>query len=256
MKKINHNILVLSGKGGVGKSTVSLNLAALLAERGYSVGALDADIHGPNLAHMLKLNQVVLDIHENKLKPLEVRKNLFLASLALIGQASGKAYIWRGPIKTALVNQLLTDMSWPFLDYLIIDCPPGTGDEPLTASQVLSACPSKGAIIVTTPQSVAVLDASRAVDFAHQLKIPVLGMIENMSGYIHPTNGTVLPLFGQGGGRMAAEKLNVPFLGSLPFDPRLIELTEEGKVLSEGPTSINSAFLKIIDQIEATMTVG
>jgi Mrp family chromosome partitioning ATPase len=252
MKKIQHKIVVLSGKGGVGKSTVSLNLALGLAQRGYKVGLLDTDIHGPNLAHMLGADHEVMAIRETEIEPLEARPNLFLVSIALTGRPADTAYIWRGPIKIALINQLMADTLWPDLDYLVIDSPPGTGDEPLTVCQLLNSSPSRGTVIVTTPQSVSVLDARRTIDFSKQLKMPILGVVENMAGYLSP-DGTILPLFGEGGGKAAAEELAIPFLGSVPMDPKAVKLSEQGKALVEEETGIRGHFDKVIDGIVAAM---
>jgi Mrp family chromosome partitioning ATPase len=254
MKKIQHKIVVLSGKGGVGKSTVSLNLAYGLAQRGYKVGLLDTDIHGPNLAHMLGLDHEVMGIRETEIDPLEARPNLFLVSIALTGRPADTAYIWRGPIKIALINQLMADTLWPDLDYLIIDSPPGTGDEPLTVCQLLNSSTSRGTVIVTTPQSVSVLDARRTIDFSKQLKMPILGLVENMAGYLGP-DGSILPLFGEGGGQEAATELAIPFLGSIPMDPRAVKLSEAGKALLEEETGIRGHFAQVIDGITAAMPV-
>ena len=252
MKKIQHKIVVLSGKGGVGKSTVSLNLALGLAQRGFKVGLLDTDIHGPNLAHMLGADHEVMAIRETEIEPFEARPNLFLVSIALTGRPADTAYIWRGPIKIALINQLMADTLWPDLDYLVIDSPPGTGDEPLTVCQLLNSSPSRGTVIVTTPQSVSVLDARRTIDFSKQLKMPILGLVENMAGYLGP-DGSLLPLFGEGGGRAAAEELSIPFLGSVPMDPKAVKLSEQGKALLEEETGIRSHFDRVIDGIVTAM---
>jgi Mrp family chromosome partitioning ATPase len=251
MKKIKHKIVVLSGKGGVGKSTVSVNLAVGLVQRGFKVGLLDTDIHGPNVAHMLGLDQELMTVRENEIEPLEARPNLFVVSLALAGRPVDTAYIWRGPIKIALINQLLADTLWPDLDYLVIDSPPGTGDEPLTVCQLLNSSPSRGTVIVTTPQSVSVLDARRTIDFSRQLKMPILGLVENMAGYLNPADGNVLPLFGSGGGEAAATELQIPFLGSVPMDPRAVALSEKGLALLEDETGLKGSFGRVIDGIVA-----
>jgi len=254
MKKIKHKIVVLSGKGGVGKSTVSVNLAVGLTQRGYRVGLLDTDIHGPNVAHMLGLDHQVMAIRENEIEPFEARPNLFVVSLALTGRPVDTAYIWRGPIKIALINQLMADTLWPDLDYLIIDSPPGTGDEPLTVCQLLNSSLSRGTVIVTTPQSVSVLDARRTIDFSKQLKMPILGLVENMAGYLN-ADGTILPLFGEGGGLAAAQELAVPFLGSIAMDPKAVKLSEEGKALLEQATGLRDSFDKVIDGIIAGLLI-
>ena len=255
MKKIKHKIVVLSGKGGVGKSTVSVNLAVGLVRRGFKVGLLDTDIHGPNVAHMLGVDHEVMTIRETEIEPLEARPNLYVVSLALSGRPVDTAYIWRGPIKIALINQLLADTLWPELDYLIVDSPPGTGDEPLTVCQLLNSSPSRGTVIVTTPQSVSVLDARRTIDFSRQLKMPILGLVENMAGYLSP-DGAVLPLFGVGGGQAAAAELKIPFLGAIAMDPRAVALSEEGKALLEAPTGLKESFDRVIDAVVAALAAG
>ena len=255
MKKIKHKIVVLSGKGGVGKSTVSVNLAVGLVQRGFKVGLLDTDIHGPNVAHMLGVDHEVMTIRETEIEPLEARPNLYVVSLALSGRPVDTAYIWRGPIKIALINQLLADTLWPELDYLIVDSPPGTGDEPLTVCQLLNSSPSRGAVIVTTPQSVSVLDARRTIDFSRQLKMPILGLVENMAGYL-AADGTVLPLFGEGGGQAAAAELKIPFLGSIAMDPKAVALSEQGKALLEAPTGLKESFGLVIDEVVKALADG
>jgi len=252
MKRIKHKIVVLSGKGGVGKSTVAVNLAVGLVQRGYKVGLLDTDIHGPNVAHMLGLDKALMSIREAEIDPLEARPGLFVVSLALAGRLVDTAYIWRGPIKIALVNQLLADTVWPELDFLVVDSPPGTGDEPMTVCELLNPSPSRGTVIVTTPQAVSVLDARRTVDFSRRIKMPVLGMVENMSGYLTP-EGAVLPLFGQGGGAAAAEELKIPFLGAIAMDPRAVTTSERGKALLEEESGLNEAFGRVIDGILAEL---
>ena len=255
MKKIKHKVVVLSGKGGVGKSTVSVNLAVGLVQRGFKVGLLDTDIHGPNVAHMLGLDHEIMTIRETEIEPFEARPNLFVVSLALSGRPVDTAYIWRGPIKIALINQLMADTLWPELDFLIVDSPPGTGDEPLTVCQLLNSSPSRGTVIVTTPQSVSVLDARRTIDFSRQLKMPILGLIENMAGYLN-TDGTVLPLFGEGGGKTAAAELGIPFLGAVAMDPRAVALSEKGKAILEAETGLKDSFGRVIDGIVAALEKG
>jgi len=252
MKRIKHKIVVLSGKGGVGKSTVAVNLAVGLVQRGFKVGLLDTDIHGPNVAHMLGLDAAVMTIRETEIDPIEARPGLFVVSLAFAGRPVDTAYIWRGPIKIALINQLLADTVWPELDFLIVDSPPGTGDEPMTVCELLNPSPSRGTVIVTTPQAVSVLDARRTVDFSRKIKMPVLGMVENMSGYLAP-DGQVLPLFGTGGGAAAAEELKIPFLGAIAMDPRAVTTSERGQALLEAENGLAEAFAKIIDGVIAEL---
>lgn len=246
--RIKHKILVLSGKGGVGKSTFTANLALTLAQRGHKVGILDTDLHGPNIPHMLGAQDVKLTGAEDNMEPVELRPNLVCASLALVGHAPDTPYVWRGPLKIAIINQLIADVNWGDLDYLIIDSPPGTGDEPLTVAQALTG--SKGTVILTTPQSVSVLDARRTLHFSKQLKTPVLGVVENMAGYLTP-EGQILPLFGQGGGEQAAREFGVPFLGRLPMDPQAVTVSESGRGFMEDPQRdvLQNAFKEVVDRM-------
>jgi len=224
MSGVRHTIAVMSGKGGVGKSTVAVNLAATLAEQGHRVGLLDADIHGPNIAKMLGIEERRFTGSEEAIEPVDISPNLHVASVALVGYDRDTALIWRGPMKLSIIKQFLEDVVWGELDYLIIDTPPGTGDESMTVCQFLPDL--GGVMIVSTPQEVAILDSRKSVDFARKMNVPVLGIVENMSD---PENGP--RLFGQGGGRRAAEELDVPFLGSLPLDASAVESGDTGTPL-------------------------
>lgn len=249
MGAISRKILVLSGKGGVGKTTTSVNLAASLAARGWRVGLLDTDIHGPNTALMFGCSEARMQPGPEGLIPLEVRPRLWLVSLANVAEASDTAFIWRGPLKIAVLHQLLADVDWPPLDCLVIDSPPGTGDEPLTVGQSLSG--NRAALIVTTPQPVSVTDARRTIHFARKLNWPVLGVLENMAGYLTPEGG-LLPLFGEGGGEAAAEELQVPFLGRLALDPLAQLDASQGKTFFDSErTRLRSGFEVIVDRILA-----
>lgn len=227
MGHIQHTILVMSGKGGVGKTTVSVNIALGLAEKGYDVGLLDVDIHGPDVAKMLGIEDRVLETDGSEIEPVEVIPNLKAMSLALAGYGTDTPIIWRGPLKMGAIKQFLADVNWGPLDYLVIDSPPGTGDEPLSVCQLIPKM--DGAVIVTTPQDVAVLDSRKSINFAKQLEIPVLGVVENMSGFICPHCGEQADLFGTGGGERAAADMNVPFLGRIPMDPRIVKAGDQGR---------------------------
>jgi len=194
---VKHVILVLSGKGGVGKSTVSTNLASALAAHGRQVGLLDLDIHGPNIPKMLGIEDQRPAVLENHMEPVHVTGNLAVMSMAFLLPDTSSPVIWRGPMKMAVIGQFLSDVNWGSLDYLIVDLPPGTGDEALSIVQL--APNVQGAVIVTTPQDVAVLDAVKAVKFMEKLELPVIGIIENMSGMICPHCGDTIDLFGRGG---------------------------------------------------------
>ena len=182
LSKIKHTIIVMSGKGGVGKSTVSVNIAVGLALRGYEVGILDADIHGPNVPKMLKLEDVRLEADENGIYPAEVPPRIKVMSMAFLSQDKDTPIVWRGPMKMGALRQSIEDVYWGELDYLVVDLPPGTGDEPLTIAQLISN--ADGSVIVTTPQDVALLDSRKSVSFSNALELPVLGIVENMAGFI------------------------------------------------------------------------
>jgi Mrp family chromosome partitioning ATPase len=226
MAKVKYPLIVMSGKGGVGKSTVAVNLAYALSLSGNSVGILDIDLHGPNIAKMLGIESHSISVHELGIEPVLVSANLKAVSIALSGYNPDQPIIWRGPAKAAVIRQFLSDVNWGDLDYLVIDSPPGTGDEPLSACQLIPNV--SGIIIVTTPQDVAILDARKSVLFAQEIKIPVVGIIENMSGFICPHCHGQTDIFKKGGGEKAAEELKVPFLGRVPFEPEFVELGDKG----------------------------
>jgi len=225
MSLIRHKIIVLSGKGGVGKSTVAANLAISLAQSGRNVGLLDVDIHGPSIPTMLGLTDVSVNSSGNAMEPVHI-DTLKVMSTGFLIKSEDDAIIWRGPMKMVAIKQLLGDVEWGELDYLIIDSPPGTGDEPLSICQLIDN--PNGAIIVTTPQKVAAIDVRKALTFCRKLELPVLGVVENMSGFTCPTCGEVVQIFPSGGGQKIAEDFNVPFLGSLPIDPAIGIACDEG----------------------------
>ncbi len=226
MSKIKHVILVMSGKGGVGKTTISVNLAYTLALSGKDVGILDVDIHGPNIAKMLGIEKQSIYSFEFGIEPVKVSEHLKAVSIALTGFSSDQPIIWRGPMKTGVIRQFLGEVNWGELDYLIIDSPPGTGDEPLSVCQMIPNI--AGAVIVTTPQDVAILDSRKSVLFAKELNMPVIGIIENMSGFICPHCHKTVDIFKRGGGENAAVELKVPFLGRIPLEPKLVESGDAG----------------------------
>ena len=225
--KIKYKLIVMSGKGGVGKTTIAVNLAYGLVQKGYRVGILDIDIHGPNVPKMLGIEEKRLFASDNGIEPIEVFPGLKAVSLALLLKDKDQPVIWRGPLKMATIKQFLSDVNWGELDYLIIDSPPGTGDEPLSVCQLIPDI--SGAVIVTTPQDVAILDSRKSVFFAKELKIPVAGIIENMSGFICPHCKKEIDLFGKGGGEESAKDLNIPFLGRIPIEPDIVKYGDSGK---------------------------
>jgi ATP-binding protein involved in chromosome partitioning len=224
---VKHVILVLSGKGGVGKSTVSVNLASALSAHGRMVGLLDLDIHGPNIPKMLGIEDQRPAVLAKSIEPVHVTGTLAVMSMAFLLPDTSTPVVWRGPMKMAVIQQFLNEVNWGSLDYLVVDLPPGTGDEALTIAQ--QAPNLRGAVIVTTPQDVAVLDAVKAIKFIEKLDLPVIGIIENMSGMICPHCGDTIDLFGRGGGEKAAQELGVPYLGSIPLDPEMVKACDEGR---------------------------
>jgi len=224
---VKHVILVLSGKGGVGKSTVAVNLAYALSNHGKQVGLLDLDIHGPNVPKMLGIEDHKLLADQNKIVPVKVTGSLQVVSMAFLLPEKHAPVIWRGAMKSGAIKQFLEDTAWGSLDYLVVDLPPGTGDEALTIAQM--APNLRGAVIVTTPQEVSTLDSTKAITFVEQLGLKVIGVIENMSGFICPHCGEEVDLFGKGGGERIAQEHNVPFLGSLPLDPEVRKAGDEGR---------------------------
>lgn len=253
LAKIKNRLLVFSGKGGVGKSTVAANLALALARKGLQVGLLDVDIHGPNLAKMLGVEDKQMDFSASGIKAVEVNANLKLVSMSFLLQDPGIPVIWRGPMKMKAIQQFLGDVDWGNLDWLIIDSPPGTGDEPLSVAQLI---PATGAVVVTTPQDVSVMDSRKAVVFALKLNLKVIGIIENMSGMVCPHCGEGIDLFKEGGGYKAALELGVPFLGKIPIDPKIVTSGDEGKpfVASQPESQAGKAFINIVENIMKAKT--
>jgi ATP-binding protein involved in chromosome partitioning len=246
VSKIKHRVAVFSGKGGVGKTTVSINLAYALQLQGFSTGILDADITGPNVAKMLNVDSELIFLNE-KIVPFEKygAKMISMASLA----KHGKPIIWRGPMRSKIINQFLADVDWGKLDYLIADLPPGTGDEILTIAQQMKP---DYAVIVTTPQEVSIIDAERAINMAQKLEIPHIGVLENMAGLVCPHCGGAIELFGSGGGNKLADKYNIQFLGSIPIDIDARILGDKGKpiVLEKPNCEITNSFKLIVNLIE------
>jgi len=247
MGAIRHKIVVLSGKGGVGKTTVAVGLALALARAGNKVGILDTDLHGPNVALMLGLEGFTLEGNEHSIEPLEAEAGIKVVSMANLLPDPGTAVIWRGPAKIGAIRQFLSDVEWGDLDFLVIDSPPGTGDEPLTVAQSVPGL--DGAVIVTTPQNVALLDFRKSVNFARQVKLPIIGVIENMSGMKCPHCGGWIEPFKSGGGKTAAGEMDVAFLGSIPMDPGVVEASDSGRLLADRKSDTALAFDKIMKNI-------
>jgi ATP-binding protein involved in chromosome partitioning len=225
--RIKHKIVVLSGKGGVGKSTIATNIAVALSLKNQKVGLMDVDIHGPSIPKMLGLEGNVLRGTETGLAPIVYSDNLRAMSIGFILRTQNDAVIWRAPLKHKLIRDFLTDVKWGELDYLIIDSPPGTGDEPLSVVQLLED--ADGALIVTTPQDVALIDVRKSITFCRQVKLPILGVIENMSGFVCPHCGKTVDIFKAGGGELMAADMAVPFLGRIPLEPKIVDAGDSGR---------------------------
>lgn len=248
--RIRHKIVVLSGKGGVGKSTVAVNLAVALTMAGKRVGLLDIDIHGPSIPTMLGLEREIIQGSEDGLLPIDLG-GMKVMSIGFLLRNQDDAVIWRGPMKMGVIKQFLKDVVWGDLDYLIIDSPPGTGDEPLSVCQLIGTM--DGAVVVTTPQKVAAVDVRKSITFCRQLHVPILGVVENMSGFVCPKCGEVTPILCSGGGKEISEDMKVPFLGSIPMDPMIAEACDRGKTFihhhANSPTA--AAMRNIIKPIAA-----
>ncbi|THB63170.1 MAG: ATP-binding protein [Desulfovibrio sp.] len=239
LARIKNIIVVLSGKGGVGKSAVAANLAVGLSLAGKHTGLLDVDVHGPSIPRILGLTEAQIHAEPDYVEPVPFNKNLWVISLGFMLPSPSQAVIWRGPVKIGVIRQFVQDVTWGDLDYLIVDCPPGTGDEPLSAIQTLG--PRAKALIVTTPQSVAIDDVRRSVSFCAEVETEVLGLVENMSGYVCSHCGQVENIFQNGGGQDLAKEMNVPFLGAIPLDPQMVLAGDNGEPLlannSESPAA-------------------
>jgi ATP-binding protein involved in chromosome partitioning len=227
ISRIKHKMIVLSGKGGVGKSTVATNIAIALSLKGQKVGLMDVDIHGPSIPKMLGLEGQTLKGTETGLAPIVYTDNLRVISIGFILRTQDDAVIWRAPLKHKLIRDFLTDVKWGELDYLVVDSPPGTGDEPLSVVQLLGD--ADGAIVVTTPQDVALTDVRKAITFCRQVNLPIIGVVENMSGFVCPYCGKTVDIFKRGGGQEMAREMRVPFLGRIPLDPKIVETGDSGK---------------------------
>ena len=245
LDKIGRKIMIMSGKGGVGKTTVTVNLANALVDMGCRVGVLDTDLHGPNVAVMFGCKDAELFSDDGTtLVPIEPREGLKVMSLAFALEDPDAPVIWRGTLKNSAIRQFIGDVDWGELDYLLIDTPPGTGDEQLTVCQTIPEL--TGSIIVTTPQEVAVLDARRSVNFSRKLGVAIIGVIENMSGLVCPHCGEEIPLFGKGGGKKMCQEMHVPFLGAVPMEVGLPEAEDSGVAWVEQAGHPSAEALKAI----------
>ena len=248
MCNIKHKILVLSGKGGVGKSTVAANLAVELSREGYKVGLLDADIHGPSIPTIFGLQNATISpsTRDNSIPPVQITENLKAISVGFLLQNQDDALIMRGPMKMGIIQQFLKDVEWGELDYLIADLPPGTGDEPLSLCQLIDD--ADGAVVVTTPQEVALADVRKSINFCHKLNLPVLGVVENMSGFICPKCGDVTNIFKTGGAEKMCGDMNVPFAGRIPLTADIVEAGDSGLLAADIP-EIREIFKPVIAKL-------
>jgi ATP-binding protein involved in chromosome partitioning len=250
LKKIKRKIIVMSGKGGVGKSTVAGAIAMLLSERGKKVGLLDVDLHGPSIPNIIKVKGGLNISKEGDVQPYEYSETLKIVSMGMLMQEQDTAVIWRGPLKISAIRQFISDITWGDLDYLIVDSPPGTGDEPLTVAQTIT---DAEALIVTTPQEISLADVRKSITFCRQVKLEILGVVENMSDFSCPHCGEAISLFGKGGGAKMASQMNVPMLGEIPIDPKVVLLSDTGgleTVIQDKGSALISAYDEIIDKIK------
>ena len=253
MGKIKHKVAVISGKGGVGKSTITANLAVAFAMHGHtnSVGILDADIHGPSIPKILGLTGQRLQIGPPGVFPVFGSLGIRVVSMDFLLPDEDAPIIWRGPLKITAIRQFLSDIVWGELDILFIDLPPGTGDEPLSIAQLLPEM--DGVIIVTIPSEVSQVVVKKAATFAKRLGMPIIGVVENMSGFLCPRCGAKIDIFQSGGGKRMADELSIPFLGSIPIDQKISQASDKGvPFIVEDPNSpASKAFMEIIEKVEA-----
>ena len=231
LSRIKNKLIVMSGKGGVGKSSFATNLAVALAGKGFATGLLDVDLHGPSIAGMVGLDGLLDVTPDHRAIPKSVGAHLKVVSMQSLMQDPDQAVIWRGPAKTGIIRQFIADVQWDDLDFLIVDSPPGTGDEPLSVAQTVNGAK---ALIVTTPQEVALADVRKSINFCRNVNMEILGLVENMGPFPCPCCGETVELFKSRGGRRTAEAMGVPFLGTLPFDPLVVGACDNGSPIAAG----------------------
>jgi ATP-binding protein involved in chromosome partitioning len=250
LQHIKNKILVMSGKGGVGKSSVAAYLSVVLAKRGYRIGLMDVDLHGPSIPRILGLKgNLEYGGQPGKMLPVRYLPNMEVMSIeTLMGADKDAATIWRGPLKIGVIRQFISDIEWMDLDYLVIDSPPGTGDEPLTVAQTI---PDAKALIVTTPQEISLADVRKSINFCRQVKMEILGLVENMSGLKCPYCGKIIDVFKTHGGMLTAKKENLRFLATLPLELDVVKEGDAGDVglLDNDALSITREFNKMVDKI-------
>ena len=248
LDKIKNKIIVMSGKGGVGKSSTSVNLSIALSKKGHNVGLMDVDLHGPDVPRMLGLDGMPEINSNHKLNPMRFSDNLKAISIEAFTQGKDDAIIWRGPLKFSAIRQFIGDVDWGDLDFLVIDSPPGTGDEPLTVAQTIK---DARAVIVTTPQEVALADVRKSINFCKTVDMNIFGLIENMSGFSCPHCNEMIELFGSGGGERTAKQMGIDFLGSIPFDPKVVACGDTGACYQEthSDSAVTRAYAAVADKL-------
>ena len=249
LKHIKNKFLIMSGKGGVGKSSIAAYLSVALAKKGFKVGLMDVDLHGPSIARLLGLKGNLEPGPKGKARPINYLPNMEVISIEpLMGENKDTATIWRGPLKIGVIRQFISDIEWMNLDYMIIDSPPGTGDEPLTVAQTI---PDAKALIVTTPQEISLADVRKSINFCRQVNMEILGLVENMSGLKCPHCGKMIDLFKTNGGMLTAKKENLRLLANLPFDPEVVQKGDVGDMglLDNDQVLITREFNKMVDEI-------
>jgi len=248
LDKIKNKIVVMSGKGGVGKTSTSVNLSIALAKKGHNVGIMDVDLHGPDVPRMLGLDGMPEVNQNRKLSPMNYSDNLKAISIESFTPGKDDAIIWRGPLKFSAIRQFIADVDWGNLDFLVIDSPPGTGDEPLTVAQNIA---DAKAVIVTTPQEVALADVRKSINFCKTVNMEIFGLVENMSGLSCPHCNQMIELFGAGGGARTAKEMGIQFLGSIPFDPKVVACGDSGASYQEAYTdsAVTKAFAVVADKL-------
>jgi Mrp family chromosome partitioning ATPase len=250
LSNIRRKILVMSGKGGVGKSTVAAYTALLLSHKGYKVGLLDVDLHGPSIPHLLNIQGGLEVAEDGVVKPFQHSKTLQVVSMEMVLGDKDTAVIWRGPLKISAIKQFISDIEWGDMDYLIIDSPPGTGDEPLTVAQTI---PDAEALIVTTPQEVSLADVRKSINFCRQVNMKIIGLVENMSDFCCPHCGKKITIFGDGGGAKIAKYMDVPLLGEIPIEPEMVDRGDIGELaalMDRNDLELNRAYNQVLAAIE------
>jgi Mrp family chromosome partitioning ATPase len=260
LENIKHKIIILSGKGGVGKSTVSANLALSLSKKGYKVGILDGDFHGPSIPKILGVEDKKPLSSDSGIIPVQTKSKIKVMSMGFLLKDKDIPVIWRGPLKMAAMKQFIGDVDWGNLDYLLVDLPPGTGDEPLSIAQIIPDC--DGAIVVTTPQDIALLSVRKSINFVKKMNLPVIGIVENMSGFkcphcnktidICPHCNKTIDIFKIGGGKKASDDFKVPYLGEIPIDPEIVKTSDKGEpfILKNIESQTIKSIEKIVENIE------